>query len=682
MASIKRRIFTAPETSVISQRISLAAKLNLAIALPLVLAFIASAAAYLAIERVSRDTKLAIASSRIQQDANEFSAVVDRIARLMNQPGSQQQVAARIDPEIARLQVIAPVLAAAMTEIDPAMAGKLTEDVKGLDQFVLATMLARGNITESHQMLPSMLGSFTEAAALFTTRLRLLSGQDAVMMAERFAARAGHVTQVVLAYAALPDPAAFESTRNAVSGFADDIEAGLQAFKQAGVSTRTIGRDIESARSKIYGAVMQLGSSSERFATLQARVTNVLNHAQAAARVLKIQNEERSSGLLDRISARVDLIALGAMATLLAGLGIAVAVPLFVRHAIANPLMRIEGVMKRLAVGDTAGEVPEVSRSGPIGAMARSVLVFRDSIMEAERLRSEKARSQADLVRQRRADVQRIAGEFQAAVGNTIEAVSAASAELEAAAASLSDIAENTQMLSVSAAGNFEEASANVRTVAAATDNLGASIVEIARQAEESSRIALQAVEQAKFTDGHIARLSQSASRIGDVVKLISSIASQTNLLALNATIEAARAGHAGRGFAVVAQEVKTLAANTAAATEEIARQVAGMQAATAESVQAIHGINGTIDRTAAIASMILAAVEEQQTSTATIARNLNEATRGTNAVAGSIADVSRGATATDQASAAVLASARSLSGESAKLKREVERFLATVREA
>jgi methyl-accepting chemotaxis protein len=656
--------------------------LNLAIALPLVLAFIASAAAYVAIDRVSRDTKLAIAAARVQQDANEFSAIADRIARLMNQPGSQQQVAARIDPEMTQLRVVVPALADAMRAIDAAMASKLIEDVNGLDQFVLATMLARGNITESHQMLPSMLGSFAEAAATFAMRLRSLPDQDAPAKAEQFAARSGQLTQTVLAYAAAPDPGTFEATRKAVSGFADEIEAGVQTFKAAGVSTRTISREIESARSKIYGAVMQLGSSSDRFGKLQASVTNVLTHAQAAARVLKVQSEERSNGLLDRISARAELIAFGAIATLAAGLGIAIGVPLFVRRTITKPLMRLEGVMKRLAVGDTAIGVPEAARSGPIGAMARAVLVFRDSIMEAERLRSEKARTQADIACQRRADLQRIADEFQAAVGSMIETVSVASTELEAAATSLSEIAEGTQMLSVSAAGNFEQASTNVRTVAAATDNLGASIVEIARQAEESSRIALDAVQQAKFTDGHISRLSQSANRIGDVVKLISSIASQTNLLALNATIEAARAGPAGRGFAVVAQEVKTLAANTAAATEEIARQVADMQGATEQSVQAIHGINGTIDRIAAIASMILAAVEEQQTATATIARNLKEATRGTGAVAGSIADVSRSATATDQASAAVLSSARSLSGESAKLKREVECFLATVREA
>jgi methyl-accepting chemotaxis protein len=221
-----------------------------------------------------------------------------------------------------------------------------------------------------------------------------------------------------------------------------------------------------------------------------------------------------------------------------------------------------------------------------------------------------------------------------------------------------------------------------VRVVAATTDNLDSSIVEIARQAHESSRIAAAAVQQAKATDAHIAKLAASADRIGDVVKLISAIASQTNMLALNATIEAARAGNAGRGFAVVAQEVKALAARTAAATDEIGQQIAGMQTVTKESVGAIRQINSTIDRVADVASIILAAVEEQQVATASIARNLQQATQGANAVSDSIADVSRGATATDTASASVLASARSLAGESARLKREVEKFLSTVRAA
>ena len=213
-------------------------------------------------------------------------------------------------------------------------------------------------------------------------------------------------------------------------------------------------------------------------------------------------------------------------------------------------------------------------------------------------------------------------------------------------------------------------------------ENLDSSIAEIARRAQESSQIATAAVQQAKTTNEQMTRLTSSADRIGDVVKLISAIASQTNMLALNATIEAARAGNAGRGFAVVAQEVKALAARTADATDEIRHQIAGIQSVTQESVDAIREINGTIDRVADIASIILAAVEEQQIATASIARNLQQATQGTIAVSSSFADVSDGATATDTASAAVLASARSMAGESAKLKREVEKFLSTVRAA
>jgi methyl-accepting chemotaxis protein len=681
IATIRNAAFPAIETDVIQRRISIATKLNLTVAFPLVLAFVASTAAYLAIGEVSRDAALAVSSARLQQEANEFSATVDRIDRFMAQPGSQQQVAARIDPEIARLLEIAPGLANSMRAIDPGMAERMTQDLNGLDQFVLSTMLARGNITEANQMLSAMIGSFAEAASKFAGQLRVLPN-DGGSRAEQFSARAGDLVAKVLAYSGAPDPDSFEATRKTVSEFADEIEAGVQFLKAAGAANRMSGREAESARAKIYGAVMQLGSSSERFGSLQARVTSTLDHAQAAVRMLKAGNELRSSSLLERISSRADLITLGAVLTLLAGIGIAIGAPLFVRQAIGRPLGRLQHAMKSLAQGNTACEIPEIDRSDAIGGMAKSVLVFRNGMQEAEQLRSDKAAIQLQAARQQRADLHRIAGRFQDAVGSMIDTVSSASTELEAAAGSLTAIAERTQKLSVTAAASFDQASSNVRVVAATTDNLDSSIVEIARQAHESSRIAAAAVQQAKATDAHIARLAASADRIGDVVKLISAIASQTNMLALNATIEAARAGNAGRGFAVVAQEVKALAARTAAATDEIGQQITGMQTMTKESVDAIREINSTIDRVADVASIILAAVEEQQVATASIARNLQQATQGASAVSDSIADVSRGAAATDTASASVLASARSLAGESARLKREVEKFLDTVRAA
>ena len=209
-----------------------------------------------------------------------------------------------------------------------------------------------------------------------------------------------------------------------------------------------------------------------------------------------------------------------------------------------------------------------------------------------------------------------------------------------------------------------------------------ASIISIGSKVQEASRVAANAVKQAQDTDRNIAQLAQSATHIGDVIKLISAVAEQTNLLALNATIEAARAGEAGRGFAVVASEVKALASQTAKATEEISTQVAGMQAATKSSVKIVGDIRATIDLISEISAAIAASVEEQSGSTQEIARNIQLAARRSSAVAGNLGDVSRGADETGMASARLLKSAHSLSDESSRLKREVEKFLKDMRAA
>jgi methyl-accepting chemotaxis protein len=221
-----------------------------------------------------------------------------------------------------------------------------------------------------------------------------------------------------------------------------------------------------------------------------------------------------------------------------------------------------------------------------------------------------------------------------------------------------------------------------VHSVAAASEELASSVSEISRQVGTSARIAGEAVEQARKTDARISQLSQAAARIGDVVDLIQTIAGQTNLLALNATIEAARAGAAGKGFAVVAAEVKTLAEQTAKATGEISQQIADIQSATEDSVTAIKEIGATIGRISEISSVIAAAVEEQGAATQEISRNVQRAADGTSQVAASISDVQRGASETGGASSQVLSAAQSLSNESNRLKREVAKFMDSVRAA
>jgi methyl-accepting chemotaxis protein len=208
------------------------------------------------------------------------------------------------------------------------------------------------------------------------------------------------------------------------------------------------------------------------------------------------------------------------------------------------------------------------------------------------------------------------------------------------------------------------------------------SVTDISRQVRDSARIAGEAVEQAHKTNDRVSALSKAASRIGDVVELINTVAGQTNLLALNATIEAARAGEAGRGFAVVASEVKALAQQTAKATEEISQQISGIQDATAESVAAIKEIGDTIGRMSEIASTIASTVEDQGAANQEISSNVQQAAQGTQQVSSNIAEVQRGSSETGSASAQVFSSAQSLSAESARLKNEVDRFLATVRAA
>lgn len=664
------------------KRITLAVRLNLAVAIPVALAFVIAAAAFLGISLVSRDARQAIGSARILQDAAELSVMAERIGRLIREPGSQQDVERRIKPETDRLRMLASLMAETVTQQNMATAKKVAADVAELDQFVLGAMLARGNITEAQHLMPSAMGEFAQAAAQFAGLLQRLTGRDAQEQTDRFIRRTGEVIEQVGLYANSADPLLFEEARSQVSAFGDLIDQGAATLKAAGAESRVPARDMERARSKLYGLVTQLGSASERFENLRRKSDEILAHTSQAAALLKTDNNAQSRQRLDRIAAWAERMVIGTIVALVVGLCLAILLPVFVRRSIIRPLTGLENAMKRLARGNTDVVIGETGRTDAIGAMARSVVVFRDSILEREKLRTDKTQLEIKSAQQRREDIQKIAGEFQYAVGSMIDTVSSASNELEAAAASLTAIAEQTQMLSVSASSNFQQASANVQAVASTTDDLGLSITQIARQAQESSAIASAAVQQAQITDTCINRLSHSAGCIGDVVKLISSIAKQTNMLALNATIEAARAGAAGRGFAVVAQEVKTLAANTAAATEEIGHQIADMQMATGESVHAIKAINATIGRIADISRAILDSVERQQIATEEIVRNLQQATQGTDAVADSIGDVSRGAAATDSASAAVLASAKSLSGESTKLKMEMERFLTTVRAA
>jgi methyl-accepting chemotaxis protein len=350
------------------------------------------------------------------------------------------------------------------------------------------------------------------------------------------------------------------------------------------------------------------------------------------------------------------------------------------RTGIAGPIARITKAMEDLAGGNKAAEIPGQDRKDEIGSMAAALGVFKDSMLEADRLRAEQEEVKQRSETERRKAMLDLADQFEANVGGVVGSVTTASEKLQSTAQGMSATAEQTSRQSTAVAAASEETTQNVQTVASATEELSASISEITSQVTESTRIVGEAVAQANDTNAKVQGLAEAAQKIGDVVRLINDIAGQTNLLALNATIEAARAGEAGKGFAVVASEVKTLATQTARATEEIAAQVRSIQEATAGSAQAIEAITKTIARVSEISTAIASAVEEQGAATQEISRNVQQAAQGTQEVSANSTGVSEAARQTGIAATEVLQSAGELSRNGAALRTQVNEFLRTVR--
>jgi methyl-accepting chemotaxis protein len=366
----------------------------------------------------------------------------------------------------------------------------------------------------------------------------------------------------------------------------------------------------------------------------------------------------------------------------LAVLAGAVALAWLIGRGVSGPITRMTAAMGALAQGRLDTEIPGRDNHDEIGAMAKAVQVFKDNAIAVKRLEDEAKEAAVQAEAQRKAARKKLADDFQAAIGGVVQGVSSAATEMQGSAQSLSGTADQASQKASAVSVATEEASANVQTVAAATEELAASVTEISRQVVTSSGIAERAVAQARATDDKVQGLSAAATQIGDVVALISDIAARTNLLALNATIEAARAGDAGKGFAVVASEVKTLATQTAKATEEISAKVAEMQSATTDSVGAIRSIGETIGEMAGIASSIASAVEQQGAATQEIARNVQQAARGTQDVSANIGGVTEASGETRAAAGQMLGAAGELAVQAETLRREVDTFLATVRAA
>ena len=347
---------------------------------------------------------------------------------------------------------------------------------------------------------------------------------------------------------------------------------------------------------------------------------------------------------------------------------------------VARPLTRMAADMAVIAGGNLDIAVVGADRRDEVGSLARSLQVFKDNGLEMRRLHAAQERAKADAEAGRRALMNEMADHLDSTVNAVVTQVSAAVSQVQGNAHQMSAMAEQSKAQAMAVSAATQQAAANVQTVATAAEEMAGSIAEISRQVARSADVARRAVGCAEGANRSIQSLADQANAIGDVVKLITDIASQTNLLALNATIEAARAGEAGKGFAVVASEVKSLANQTAKATDDIASQIGSMQHATGATVQAIGEITATITEMDEIATTIASAMEEQDAATKEIARNVQQAAQGTEDVSTNIAGVEQAANGTGTAARGLMGAADSLVEQTSALTVEVDRVIRQVR--
>ena len=436
----------------------------------------------------------------------------------------------------------------------------------------------------------------------------------------------------------------------------------LQTYRSA---FEAVVETIEARNQLISGELDRLGPMmAAQLSNLQSSIqTDTLDTGKATHSVVEFARQKAVVFML--------------VGTLLAALAAWV-----IARMTARPISRMTDAMETLAAGNYTVAIPDMDRGDEIGAMAKTVAVFKENGLRVQEMQAEEEARKAQAEAEKKAAMEAMANAFEQSIGAVIQSLGAQADEMKASAQSMSAIAEETSRQVIAASSATEQANANVQTVAAASEELSSSIAEVNRQVMSGSQIAQTASTEAARTNETIQGLSAAAQSINEVVTLIQDIAEQTNLLALNATIEAARAGEAGKGFAVVASEVKGLANQTAKATEEIGKQIATVQSVATEAVGAIAGIAETIQEMANITQAITEAMEQQDLATREIAQNAQQAAMGTQSVNASVSDVSQASEETGRASSDVLGAADELSQQTNVLQGEVRKFLDHMRGA
>ncbi len=476
-----------------------------------------------------------------------------------------------------------------------------------------------------------------------------------------------------------------EEFENATKGMATELENALRRLPQFSDRLKGVEQKYKEVLSFARAAMAEAVKNNDRIAFGIART-------EFAPR-LQVMRQEITASVDDAVkfvisesdaltTATNNTIRTAIITTGLIICGVLLVIGLLVRWVISSPIKGLSGSMEKLASNDLTVSVIGTERGDEVGQMARAMQVFKDNATRMRDMEAEQEALKARAAAEQKALMHQMADQFEATIGAIVKSLAANVGELRTAADTMAGSASEASAQSSSIAASSEETAASMNSVAQAANELVSSIREIGQQTHESAQIAERAVEIANMSADQIAKLATKANQIGEIVGIISAIASQTNLLALNATIEAARAGEAGKGFAVVASEVKMLAEKTAQATSQIGSEIGEVQRATGESAHAISEVTNTIRRISVSSTAIAAAVEEQNAATHQIAHNVEQASTGTAVTTSGIAEISQVATNTGTVASQVLGAAETLNTQSNELRTEMEKFLKTIRAA
>ena len=567
---------------------------------------------------------------------------------------------------VVGLSVLSVIAVGAVSVMNMAKIGHEIEQIAGTDLPIVNTL---GNITV-HQL---------EQAILFERGIRLAQSGDMKHLQEvttEFEALAVKVDTEIADAQHLVS----ESLSHDVSGAQKaELEHVLSALQGIATEHKSYDTHVEEALHILAeGNNGLLGLDSERIEGIEVEQAK-LDH-ELEALLAELQAFTLAAAQTAEHDEKIAVQLIAGIAALAAFLTFSLSW-LMSNRTVTKPLQRVVDALDALADGNTDLTVVVKSRD-EVGRLGTAFNVFREKTIENKRLSEEQKNTEARAEQEKRQSMIKMADDLESSVGSVISSVTASADQMKSSATSMTSIADEASQRSSTVAAASEEATANVQTVATATEELSASVEEISRQVSQSAQMALTAVENANATNAKVEGLADAAQKIGEVVDLINDIAAQTNLLALNATIEASRAGEAGKGFAVVASEVKSLATQTAKATEEIGAQIAAIQGETREAVEAIQEIGKSITEISDTATAISSAVEEQGAATREIAENVQQAAAGTQDVSSNIAEVSRGAEENGASAQQVLGAADQLGSQSDELQAAVSSFLDRVKAA